>query len=1276
MDVQMATNPLPHTPEATAADNESDFYNTSPPSPPARAESNRAGSTRATTTPVKRKQSSPSQAPPKKRKLTDILTSTTTAARGELTPELWQRVFCLLPPELLARVQCVNRQFRHYLNEVPVDESKPGHAQPLHPDVIWATARSLYHPSWPEPPSGIGDRELWQLLMRRTCQFCNRLPELGSTSDDPWATGPGGDGVSLVWQFGVRTCGSCLRQRVQTELSLLSAEQSAFLQVLPFVFLTNSFHTVSPAVIQSGRPIPLHLEPLKYFYTPHVQNAQKLLDAARESGTTTTMLADQLRQIKDLRMESAAVWEQVDYAHLFRSAQTPSTPSATPFFKHSPTFSSPRNPQGSTRRPPSVATFGGRMSSLNRLQNSASRNGRSLNDALEGKAARRIEIERRCRALSPPIAEILLPHMESFQAAIQISNPLTDNDWELLRPRLEGQRENAEQRERERLTTERIAVVDSEERRKQDAVIREAKEETDRHWEEAQEPLRQRLGGYADDIIRDHWSNGQSLTAELMPKFAADVLVGVRSRYYSDLVRNDSGSSPGSTDSHTSSQPRRLVLDNMRWVYDTKVKPLTETRKEVFLCNGCDSLRFYAFDGVIQHYAAKHTESFSAGHTVVHWQGADWPEDPPFAPDPDTKKRQDSSFQVPGLHHFPVPMHAQQAPNFLGYPTGMSPGPHGNPAYGQQFGPYQPPGSFLASDRTQHNFSPAGRGGHQASHSFVGLQSASPFSGRNAYWGPGLVTPAPSSTAWGPPPYSQAYPPPPLSSNLYQTQLEEVANVAREVWGLVSNVRSLAQSVRVFCVITSVVNRFQQRFSNEPSLDLFTDCLINHSLMRPLKDANPLACKVCVENNESREGSNSPSFPLSSGERKLYPFHSLLVHFKNVHIEHAMHGQEENRLDWKNDMIELPSDEYISKLSRAPGIDRAKMALLVATFPSMSWATEGEAMTSDPVMGIISTSHSPMGSGYAAPGRVSAASHRTRTSGVQSRASGARQVPPPSVPSATARSPANAEDEYDPRHPAPSGRVSQATSRGTGHLAGTRRPGEAATDESRREADNKTDRASQFLADFGDELQQSKPARGAGSASGASGRDRSPASQPTEETLAALREQGFIVIPPEAPEHYERQQSMPLRRQRQRASQLPPPRYRQHHPYPRGGGYRSSGYSSRYRDERPLPRHSYARYMDYQDEYDDYHIPPPPPPARYGMMQPESDIEPYDVVYMRRQDIPRYYAPADHYEEERASRHMSERYSRPPVAYDEDDADAAIGTKETEAGSRAGSRAR
>jgi hypothetical protein len=80
---------------------------------------------------------------------------------------------------------------------------------------------------------------------------------------------------------------------------------------------------------------------------------------------------------------------------------------------------------------------------------------RTREEVAQIKAARRVEIERRCLQLDPPITASVLAHMPSFQAAIQIIQPLDDGAWEVLKPRLLSHWEAAEWREYERIAQTR-----------------------------------------------------------------------------------------------------------------------------------------------------------------------------------------------------------------------------------------------------------------------------------------------------------------------------------------------------------------------------------------------------------------------------------------------------------------------------------------------------------------------------------------------------------------------------------------------------------------------------------------------------------------------------------------------------------------------------------------------------------------------------------------------------------------------------------------------------
>src|SRR5947209_9050809 len=164
---------------------------------------------------------------------------------------------------------------------------------------------------------------------------------------------------------------------------------------------------------------------------------------------------------------------------------------------------------------------------------------RSIRDVNQMKADRRVEIERRCSQLDPPIMPSTLLYMESFAAAIQIPMALNEGAWEVLKPRLLAQREAAEKREEEQRAANQHLQAKAEERRQQEAQLAEARETLNREWEETQKPVREKIDNYADEIIRTDWRNGDAVNETNCPQFAADVLMHVRKRFFEVLAHED-----------------------------------------------------------------------------------------------------------------------------------------------------------------------------------------------------------------------------------------------------------------------------------------------------------------------------------------------------------------------------------------------------------------------------------------------------------------------------------------------------------------------------------------------------------------------------------------------------------------------------------------------------------------------------------------------------------------------------------------------------------------
>jgi len=720
---------------------------------------------------------------------------------------------------------------------------------------------------------------------------------------------------------------------------------------------------------------------------------------------------------------------------------------------------------------------------------------RNLRDVNESKATRRAEIERRCLSLDPPLEPNILCHMESFQAALHISTALTDQAWEVLKPRLLAQRESAERREQERVQQGKLLQAKSDERKHQEAQLKEAKELLDKEWDSVQAPIRDRLATYADEVICESWADGSAVTKDTCAKFAADVLLYSRRRFYDDIAEEDrlSRTANGSirSDSPNGPQARKLILENMKWLFDNKVKNFTEQfQKELFLCNGCEgNFKFYGFEGVIQHYAAKHTTSLSLGSVVVHWR-AEWPEHPPFHPNPSAAKAAYYAIPPPmasslksqysilsqaaavfseyGQTNVPVSQPTRGYPNQLTtdsyisqYPSQFQIGPQypppvathypQRPEYQVQSPTFQagsqfsaPPPETSTAPTNGYRAYPENLANHiqptmaprvDGSYPYALQQARYPDAYQSNYSGPVYPASQPPSI------------PPSVATNfsfvsnaggdLYQKDLNEMAQHARDIWFGTSGIKDIPQSVRIYAVIHHTVSRFQQNHINEPSLAMFIDGLDHNPLMRPVRSLNGLACKTCVTYGNGSSAGFHSHLQQTTIDRKLYTLPHLLNHFKSVHVEKArstvdlQSGLESSRLDWKRDMIELPEIPLVADLINAPGMDDAKLQLIAILFPGVFPSPlpsmgPGRNLGPIPKYGMgFNSSFNPRSNRVIPLEGAQVPSYQAevppqRQEHVQSRPESILQLPSPS--SARTSEPPG-DDEYDPNRPAYYGKI-------------------------------------------------------------------------------------------------------------------------------------------------------------------------------------------------------------------------------------------------------------
>lgn len=550
------------------------------------------------------------------------------------------------------------------------------------------------------------------------------------------------------------------------------------------------------------------------------------------------------------------------------------------------------------------------------------RNQQEVNAA---KAARKAEIEKRCRLdFYPPLMPNVLQHMESFKLSLQISQPLTDAAWSILKPLLDEQRPAAELIEHERWESLRALQSTMQDHSHNESTVPDL---SDHEWEALQEPVRLQLGAYADEFIREHWQDGQAVNKENSPNFASALLIHVGQKFW-----QDSGAPKNNEDNADSgAQPLPLSLDNMRWVVDNKVRPITDPlRRDLFLCSDCDyerrSFKLYPFEGMIQHFGAKHSEEFSRGNIIVHWQSAKWPKEPPFVPHPI-----DCPDPIPAK---PVNASASQSLD------------KSNVSKTQPLQPFastfdlNDPANQSAIQQLLSTFgggAPAdglGQSRSPASHTFA---SSMPSSSQGIHQthtehmqiSPGLASIAADfqSSSTHAPRTNSAPVKAPSFHNLgesHQDRINFFAEVARSVWDSIGEVKDLLDSIKIHTVLHHTVSQFKSRYGSIPNLDIVTEVLVNHELMRPIKEASKLACNTCVSNNWNDTVAYQ-YYAHRIAVSKLYNISSLVLHYKTTHA----YGP-----DWTKDMIEMPEAALIQDLLTRPGMDDAKLAIISEAFPN------------------------------------------------------------------------------------------------------------------------------------------------------------------------------------------------------------------------------------------------------------------------------------------------------------------------------------------------------
>lgn len=673
---------------------------------------------------------------------------------------------------------------------------------------------------------------------------------------------------------------------------------------------------VSPSLmsVESNEEMP---QTTKVFWAPHIETAKAELQQVQGLGAAAVeeWLKGLEARGKDARQD-ASRWEKWALTGGLLHMRQPASSAPTIIAEDQPFEIQVLHDELEATVPADT------LSRSNMIANapqtvSQGRQERTREEAAARKALRRIEIERRAMLIDPPLPPNVLVHIPSFQAAIQITATLDDDAWCLLQPRLLAQRAGAEQEEnKKKLANIQRAVFEAAE----PAPV----EVSDKDWDDIQGPVRASIAKYADETIRSNWAKGRKVNRENSPRFAADVLVSVRARFYSDVAKNAAdaianGQQPPA-DPPQGPFTQKLTLENMKWVFDVKIKAHTEShRKELFLCNGCDSNRYYGFEGVIQHYAAKHTKALSLGNVVVHWR-AEWPPESPFSTYPRTSKKprhnpshgpQQQGAFGPSSHLGHEAFFANggnpaliQYPFSAGAAAQAGPPPQRAVSYGPtpsyhgvgvlDSGIYGPP-AFVAGASVSHPSAPPGHGlfDHGPPPEFPPIMMAPPFLATTQYTANSAADFYPSAQPQYHVSQSSLYQP------TYHAQLENLVRNARGVWNTLSSIKDIPGPLKVCVTFYHVVKRFRLAFSETPSLRMFNDGLSNHKGLRPVRNVNGLMCRACTLGL-----GNAPHVFM---ERKTFSLPQLTNHFESLHLG-LQHAEPQGRMDmdWTQDMLLLP----------------------------------------------------------------------------------------------------------------------------------------------------------------------------------------------------------------------------------------------------------------------------------------------------------------------------------------------------------------------------------
>lgn len=229
----------------------------------------------------------------------------------KLPTAVWQHILSFLPLNALCLCLRVDQDFRSYLTTTKASRTRPTSFRTPTPrlsevdsETIWTMSRRAFAPLLPRPLSGITEHQMLILVGQTHCQVCRAQDSRDTQATSVWDSGPGSNGVRVIWPFAARLCGRCFSQKTITvrpddqindlyiaralikeqDIELLQTSAAKLRLGMLTAFKTADMHYVLTSTNKLPGGMPQHANPSKVYYHKHVGDLQGEYEDAKTYG--------------------------------------------------------------------------------------------------------------------------------------------------------------------------------------------------------------------------------------------------------------------------------------------------------------------------------------------------------------------------------------------------------------------------------------------------------------------------------------------------------------------------------------------------------------------------------------------------------------------------------------------------------------------------------------------------------------------------------------------------------------------------------------------------------------------------------------------------------------------------------------------------------------------------------------------------------------------------------------------------------------------------------